>query len=335
VSESGRSHCSKRSGKRSSSSSSSSSSKRPAPGSQFDVDSAPAGSERDETLGPRDDDVLPDSLAGALQQAADATAEAVQRSNCRCQVELLLTEFWDPISGPIFPNRGDQERFWKMTRRFVENLGSALGMDPSKINVLYPDAGVAAMLSYQWKKEEEGGGVGFKINSLMDRLPVSKDDELVIVACPDPFGAEECIRLVRSVGEQDEREGREYRPVVLFNPRLNSGDVGLGLNARRMRSTFLNNFVVTYSLRPINEVGSVYRRYPGMWKVFLEDEQAEGRYKLIAERPARPAGEALDAIVMQATGQMGAEGEAAPQGLLGQLGGVMRSMQYFMKSLSN
>eukprot|EP00955_Chlamydomonas_euryale_P066062 359437-Chlamydomonas_euryale.AAC.2 len=65
----------------------------------------------------------------------------------------------------------------------------------------------------------------------------------------------------------DEREGREYRPVVLFNPRLNSGDVGLGLNARRMRSTFLNNFVVTYSLRPINEVGSVYRRYPGMWKV--------------------------------------------------------------------
>eukprot|EP00955_Chlamydomonas_euryale_P066064 359437-Chlamydomonas_euryale.AAC.4 len=70
-------------------------------------------------------------------------------------------------------------------------------------------------------------------------------------------------------------------------------------------------------------------------QVFLEDEQAEGRYKLIAERPARPAGEALDAIVMQATGQMGAEGEAAPQGLLGQLGGVMRSMQYFMKSLSN
>lgn len=38
----------------------------------------------------------------------------------------MLTEFWDPISGPIFPNRGDQERFWKITRRFVEELSTAL-----------------------------------------------------------------------------------------------------------------------------------------------------------------------------------------------------------------
>jgi hypothetical protein len=33
-------------------------------------------------------------------------------------------------------------------------------------------------------------------------------------------GAEECIRLVRMVGEQDEAAGREARPVVLFNPRM-------------------------------------------------------------------------------------------------------------------
>ena len=41
-----------------------------------------------------------------------------------------------------------------------------------------------------------------------------------MVACPDPQGADECIRLVRAAGEQDEREGRPYRPIVLFNPRL-------------------------------------------------------------------------------------------------------------------
>lgn len=48
----------------------------------------------------------------------------------------------------------------------------------------------------------------------------SKEDEVIVVACPDPQGAEECIRLVRAAGEQDEREGRPYRPIVLFNPRL-------------------------------------------------------------------------------------------------------------------
>jgi hypothetical protein len=42
----------------------------------------------------------------------------------------------------------------------------------------------------------------FKITSLTDRLPISKDDELVIVACPDPVGANDCIKIVRSVGEQ-------------------------------------------------------------------------------------------------------------------------------------
>lgn len=174
-------------------------------------------------------------------------------SACQTQVEILLTEFWDPISGPIFPNRGDQERFWKITRRFVEELSTALktpvvnavriGLGSalcarcgdlqatglaawrgesvaaqgegsnrsvrtegrllgsccmyfhhfwcltcnlnssthtqvqafaSPLTVcqpcaqVYPDAGVAAMLSYQWKED----GIPFRITSLTDRLPV-------------------------------------------------------------------------------------------------------------------------------------------------------------------
>lgn len=37
--------------------------------------------------------------ADAISQAAAATAEAIKRGNTRCQVEILLPEFWDPISG--------------------------------------------------------------------------------------------------------------------------------------------------------------------------------------------------------------------------------------------
>lgn len=38
------------------------------------------------------------------------------------QVEVLLPELWDPLSGPVYAEEGDQLRFWKLTRRFLENL---------------------------------------------------------------------------------------------------------------------------------------------------------------------------------------------------------------------
>ena len=38
------------------------------------------------------------------------------------QVEILLPEFWDPASGPVFAEEGDQQRFWKLTRRFIDSL---------------------------------------------------------------------------------------------------------------------------------------------------------------------------------------------------------------------
>ncbi|GIL48885.1 hypothetical protein Vafri_5306, partial [Volvox africanus] len=126
---------------------------------------------------------------------------------------------------------------------------------------VYPDAGVAAMLSHQWQDR------AFNIASLNDRRPVDSDDELVVIACVDPPGAEDCIRVVRQIREQDEQAGVLDRPIVLFNQRMSSGDVGLGLNARRIRNEFLKNFAVTYSLRPIGDIGTVFRRYPGQWKV--------------------------------------------------------------------
>lgn len=72
---------------------------------------------------------------------------------------------------------------------------------------------------------------------------------------------------------------------------MRSGDVGVGLNVRRLTKQFLSTFTTSYSLRPIADLGSVYRRYPGMWQVFLEDPKSEpGRYYLAAERASRPAG---------------------------------------------
>ena len=60
-----------------------------------------------------------------------------------------------------------------------------------------------------------------------------------------------------------------------------------------MRNQFLGQFITTYSIRPIGDIGTIYRRYPAQWKVFLQDEKEAGRYRLIAERPERPAGAQL------------------------------------------
>jgi hypothetical protein len=274
----------------------------------------------------------------------------------------MLTSFWDPISGPQFPNRGDQERFWRMTRLFVEALAEKVAEAPggggsdelrqalaesaaetpsssdaaaspaSVVKAIYPDAGVAAMLSNQWPDRT------FAISSLNSRRPVAADDALIVVACPDPPGADDCLRAVRLASEQDEQAGVPERPVVLFNQRLSSGDVGLGLNARRLRSNFLARFATTYSLRPIGDVGSVFRRYPEQWKVFVEEPGMPGRYFVAATTPSRPAGDALDAIVQRALGgdaDGGGGGEGGAAGLAGNIARTMASVQRFMRSLSS
>lgn len=60
---------------------------------------------------------------------------------------------------------------------------------------------------------------------------------------------------------------------------------------------------------------------------------------MVAERPGRPAGEALDFIIDQAlnpnAAAPGADGAPGPQDFGGQLRQVFVGMQRFMKSLSN
>ncbi|KAJ9505336.1 hypothetical protein QJQ45_021834 [Haematococcus lacustris] len=301
--------------------------------SQYDVDAEP---EARAELDPRDDDVLPEDLADALREAALATAEAIKAGNLRTQVEILMPEFWDPISGPIFPNKGDQGRLWRITRRFIEQLVAAVGCRPEAVNAVYPDAGVAALLAHQWSAANESA------EEEPVARPITPEDELVVLTCPDPPGAEDALKTIRQVGEQEEAKGLAPRPVVLFNQRLSGGDVGLGLNARRLRDRYLNQFSITYSLRPIGEVGSVFRRYPGQWKVFLEDPELPGRYKLLTEQPSRPQGEYLDFLVQQALQPGGPPGEdgkpqaaGGAQGFLSSVQRTVSSLQYFMKSLTN
>jgi hypothetical protein len=79
---------------------------------------------------------------------------------------------------------------------------------------------------------------------LDDKKPMTDEDTLVIITCPDPPSLKAVQRLAETALEKG-------CPLVMFNPRLASGDVGIGVAARDMRLNFLSTFNYVYSLAPI------------------------------------------------------------------------------------
>ena len=214
----------------------------------------------------------------------------------------------------------------QLTRFFVERLATSLGLEGDAaraVRAVYPDAGVAALLRNRWPDAQ------FSISSLNDRNVVAEGDRAVVVCAPDPQGVEEAERVGAKAAEAGVA-------LVLINPRLASGDAGIGLNVRRMRERFMGRLTVTYCLRPVGN-GTVYRRYPGQYQVFVADPSRAGRYVLAAETPARPAGEELMDIMEVAERAMagGAPGAPAPApGLLDNIAKTAASMARFMESLT-
>lgn len=274
-----------------------------------------------QAVAPRDDDVLPDSLLDSVVQAGQATALALRAGKGRCVAELLIPELWDQSSGAVMAEEGDQMRWWELAREFVSQVGEAYGSSGT-VRAVFPDAGGAAMLQARW-----GQSVDFKFASLDDKTPMQDGDALIVITCPDPPSLDSTRKLADMAAEKGV-------PVVMFNPRLASGDVGFGVNVRDMRNNFLSTFLTTYSIYPLSfPSGSVFKKYPGRWQVFLEEENNAGRYKLVAERSSRPAGEQLDDILLGFDVTEGDNAVPREKTMLDEVGGVLVGMRRFMNSL--
>ena len=63
-----------------------------------------------------DDDELPDNLFDAVATAAVATEQAISAGSLGNLVELRIPELWDPISGNVMAEAGDQLKVWEITR---------------------------------------------------------------------------------------------------------------------------------------------------------------------------------------------------------------------------
>nr|ACF86051.1 unknown [Zea mays] len=120
----------------------------------------------------------------------------------------------------------------------------------------------------------------------------------------------------------------QIRPLVMWNPRLVSGDVGVGFNVRNLRRNFLSTFTTVYSMRPL-PTGAVFRCFPGQWKVFYDDPNRPNRYLLARELTSRPDATDIERIF----GGADEQSEEAPS-LMNNVMGVFSSVSRFMRVIS-
>ncbi|KAK3013018.1 hypothetical protein RJ639_009967 [Escallonia herrerae] len=247
---------------------------------------------------------LPSDLEGAVRQSSQASAAYVSSGGMRAIVELLIPQL------QFLDDEGAQAELWGLSRTFLDTLIEETGCE--KVKAIFPDAGAAALLKYQWKD------AAFGFASLSDRKPVEKEDEIVVMVVPDYQMLEYVERIASDLSDEPPR------PLIMWNPRLVSEDVGVGFNVRKLRRTF----TVVYSMRPLPS-GAVFRCYPGTWKVFYDDKDRPNRYLLAKDLISRPDAEDLEIIF----GEVEEKSEQGPS-FFSQAASIFSSFNRFMKVIS-
>lgn len=256
-----------------------------------------------------DDSCLPSDLEGAIWQSGKASADFVNSGGMRAIAELLIPQL------EFLNEEGAQAEVWALSRILLDTLAQETGQ---KVKAIFPDAGVAALLKHQWKDAQ------FKCASLSDRKPVDTDDGVVVMIIPDHQMLDSVERIATQISDDP------IRPLIMWNPRLVSGDVGVGYNVRNLRRNFLSTFTTVYSMRPL-PTGAIFRCYPGKWKVFYDDPSRPNRYLLAREVSSRP--DATDIEMIFGGGGASEQSEEEPS-MMSNVMAVFSSMSRFMRVIS-
>ncbi|RDY13266.1 hypothetical protein CR513_01853 [Mucuna pruriens] len=232
-----------------------------------------------------DDSCLPSDLEGAVQQSSEAAALFVSSGGMRATVELLIPQL------QFLDDEGAQVELWELSRIFLDTLIEKTKCQ--RVKAIFPDAGAAALLKYRWKDAL------FRFASLSDRKPVESDDEIVVMIVPDYQMLEYVERIASNLSNDPPT------PLIMWNPRLISEDVGVGVNVRKLRRFFLR-----------------------LWKVFNDDKDRPNRYLLAKEFESRPDAEDLE-LLFGNEEQKSEQG----QGLLDKAAGIFSSISRMMKAI--
>ncbi|MBG1240886.1 DUF1995 family protein [Nostoc sp. NZL] len=241
---------------------------------------------------------LPNTLEDAIAQSRVAVQAALAAGCTRIQVDFLFPELkFMPVAEQFLPVFTEYD---------------------SRLKIFFADAGAAALARRNWADTpfqilDIGTG---RAASLQTKI--QPEDEIFLFIAPTSVEVPQVEKLCQEIGD---------RPLVLLNPRLeDSGTVGIGYTARKIRDRFISTIESAYYLRPVDDESALYRCYPGQWEVWLE---ISGEYQRIAELPTKPSGDELDLILLKGQPQTATDATPAKKP------NVFKSLQRFLKALSS
>ncbi|MFQ4144563.1 DUF1995 family protein [Chlorogloeopsis sp. ULAP02] len=244
---------------------------------------------------------LPKTLEDAIAQAREATQAAIADGYTRLQIELLFPELkLMPVAQQLLPT--------------FEQYGD-------KLKILFADAGSAGLARRDWtdvpfKITDIGTGRAASIQS-----KIQPEDEIFLFIAPTSVEVPQLEKICEEIGD---------RPFVMLNPFLeDAGKIGIGYAARQIRERFTNTIESCYYLRPIFEEAALFRCYPGVWEVWVQNE---GDYQKVAELAQKPSGDELD-IILAGQAQT-PEGETVAT-VPARKPSVFRGLQRFIRALRN
>ena len=243
--------------------------------------------------------MIPSTLEDAIAQAKEAVQTALDTGCGRIVVDFAIPEI-------ALQAQAIALQFTAMFADYGEEL-----------RVMFPDSGAAALAKRDWGETE------FSVTDLGSRFTpvdrkIAEGDRLFLLVCPSAIEIESVEKLCNLAGD---------RPVILLIPQLESvATVGIGYAARQLRERFLSTLETAYFLKPFAG-GAIYRTYPSLWQVWLEDN---GDWQLIAEEPQKPAGDRLERILM---GTAEAENEATSTAKP-KKAGFLSNLQQMLKALN-
>ncbi|MGK7924148.1 MAG: DUF1995 family protein [Spirulina sp.] len=243
--------------------------------------------------------MIPSTLEDAIAQAKEAVQTALDAGCGRIVVDLAIPEI-------ALQAQAIALQFTTMFADYGEGL-----------RVMFPDSGAAALAKRDWGETE------FQTTDLGSRFtPVDRkiadSDRLFLLVCPSSVEIESVEKLCNLAGD---------RPVILLIPQLESvATVGIGYAARQLRERFLSTLETAYFLKPFAG-GTIYRIYPSLWQVWIEEN---GDFQLIAEEPQKPAGDRLERILMETAKEEDNKNPTAKPKKAGLLG----NLQQIFKALS-
>ncbi len=211
---------------------------------------------------------LPDTLEDATEQAIAALENALDAGLVRIILDLNFDDLKPlPIAYAIATYLNQRYATWQ---------------------AWFADAGTAALAKRDW------GETHWCLRGVNEgRRAVRPEDQAFLLVAPSVVEVDQLEKLLALTGD---------RPFIMFNPRLESTEIGIGLTARRLRQRFLNTFTTAYYLQPLDQ-GALWRCYPQNWQVWRNPQVPETAMKLVYESSDRPSLEQIDQLLRPEKGQ--------------------------------